>query len=38
MDKPEYVVVDSMYFDLFQKAKEGELIQKTYLEIHRNEL
>lgn len=38
MTKPDVHVVDSLYYDRFQEAKKGVLIEKTYLDIVRAQI
>lgn len=30
MDAPEYVVLDSAYYDKFEQLSKGEMVHKTY--------
>jgi hypothetical protein len=38
MKAPEYVVLDSAYYDLFEQLRNGQIVHKTYFEITRDQL
>jgi hypothetical protein len=38
MKAPEYVVLDSAYYDQFEQLRNGQMVHKTYFEITRDQL